>query len=136
MSKGSLEARPLGDVARQSNDSNELWLAEIWLAQKLKCCICVSSGALKEGSLEAGPLGEVARQLNGSNELWLALALAAPGTSELAPPQLAALACGLVAADVSLACLSLHLLLLFTSSVSDSSFPCSRPLRPAACGHC
>jgi DSHCT (NUC185) domain len=59
-----------------------------------------AAGALKEGSLEAGPLGEVARQLNGSNELWLALALAAPGTAELAPPQLAALACGLVAADV------------------------------------
>ena len=60
------------------------------------------AGALKEGSLEAGPLGEVARQLNGSNELWLALALAAPGTSELQPSQLAALACGLVAADVRL----------------------------------
>jgi DSHCT (NUC185) domain len=64
-----------------------------------------AADALKGGSLEAGPLGEVARQLNGSNELWLALALAAPGTSELQPPQLAALACGLVAADVRAALL-------------------------------
>ena len=64
-----------------------------------------AADALKGGSLEAGPLGEVARQLNGSNELWLALALAAPGTSELQPPQLAALACGLVAADVRAAAL-------------------------------
>jgi DSHCT (NUC185) domain len=67
-------------------------------------CPVAGAGALKEGSLEAGPLGEVARQLNGSNELWLALALAAPGTSELQPPQLAALACGLVAADVRVRC--------------------------------
>ncbi len=70
-----------------------------------------AADALKRGSLEAGPLGEVARQLNGSNELWLALALAAPGTSELQPPQLAALACGLVAADVRAAAAWLLLLI-------------------------
>lgn len=59
-----------------------------------------NTGALEEGTLKARPLGEVARQLNGSNELWLAAALAAPGTAELQPPQLAALCCGLVASDV------------------------------------